>query len=225
MTISLGNNARPARPLLARHRVVVAVPAALIVPATSSSLLSPAAISLAGFRSIGAALATVVGGSSRCRCPSSRAARFAGSSRSACMSNDTVLSAAMANNDMLLPAAIRSEARGAVPSYNRVRLNDRKRTTGLRKQPVKTNENQSVIGLKASLRSAPRRSNIDLLPQDQNLGLKRSSRPEKFREHPPDQSHRSNITQQHHPILNQLPAGYGLRQGQRSILRSMLPFS
>jgi len=23
--------------------------------------------------------------------------------------------------------------------------------------------------------------------------------------------HRSNITQQHHPILNQLPAGYGLR--------------
>jgi hypothetical protein len=136
------------------------------------------------------------------------------------MSNDTVLSAATAS---LLPAPIRSEAR-AVPSYNRVRLNDRKRTTGLRKQPVKTNENQSVIGLKASLRSAPRRSNIDLLPQDQNLGLKRSSRPEKFREHPPDQ-HRSNITQQHHPILNQLPAGYGLRQGQRSILRSMLPFS
>jgi hypothetical protein len=27
-----------------------------------------------------------------------------------------------------------------------------------------------------------------LLPQDQNLGLKRSSRPEKIREHPPDQS-------------------------------------
>jgi hypothetical protein len=23
--------------------------------------------------------------------------------------------------------------------------------------------------------------------------------------------HRSNITRQHHPILNQLPAGYGLR--------------
>lgn len=41
------------------------------------------------------------------------------------------------------PAPIRSEAR-AVPSYNSVRLNDRKRTTGLREQPVKTNENQSV---------------------------------------------------------------------------------
>jgi hypothetical protein len=29
---------------------------------------------------------------------------------------------------------------------------------------------------------------IDLLPQDQNLGLKRSSRLEKIREHPPDQA-------------------------------------
>ena len=90
------------------------------------------------------------------------------------ISNDTVVSAAAASR---FPAPIRSEAR-AVPSYNRVQLNDRKRTTGLRKQPVKTNANQSVIGLKASLRSAPRRSNLDLLPQDQNLGLKRSSRPE-----------------------------------------------
>ena len=36
-------------------------------------------------------------------------------------------------------APIRSEPR-AVPSYNSVRLNDRKRTTGLREQPVKTNE-------------------------------------------------------------------------------------
>src|SRR6478672_10867868 len=35
------------------------------------------------------------------------------------------------------PAPIQSEAR-AVPSYNSVRLNDRKRTTGLSEQPVKT---------------------------------------------------------------------------------------
>src|SRR4051794_4339769 len=85
------------------------------------------------------------------------------------------------------PAPIRSEAR-AVPSYNSVRLNDRKRTTGLSEQPVKTNENQSVNWVESELARRPSPKHIDLLPQDQNLGLKRSSRPEKIREHPPDQS-------------------------------------
>ena len=85
------------------------------------------------------------------------------------------------------PAPIRSEAR-AVPSYNGVRLNDRKRTTSLREQPVKANENQSVNEVESKLARRPSPKHIDLLPQDQNLGLKRSSRPEKIREHPPDQS-------------------------------------
>src|SRR4051794_21708448 len=85
------------------------------------------------------------------------------------------------------PAPIRSEAR-AVPSYNRVRLNDRKRTTGLREHPVKTNENQSVNWVESELARRPSPKHIDLLPQYQNLDLKRSSRPEKIREHPPDQS-------------------------------------
>src|SRR3954447_17700401 len=85
------------------------------------------------------------------------------------------------------PAPIRSEAR-AVPSYNSVRLNDRKRTTGLSEQPVKTNENQSVNWVESELARRPSPKHIDLFPQDQNLGLKRSSRPEKIREHPPDQS-------------------------------------
>jgi len=85
------------------------------------------------------------------------------------------------------PAPIRSEAR-AVPSYNNVRLNDRKRTTGLSEQPVKTNENQSVNWVESELARRPSPKHIGLLPQDQNLGLKRSSRPEKIREHPPDQS-------------------------------------
>src|SRR5687768_3914368 len=48
------------------------------------------------------------------------------------------------------------------------------------------------IRLKASLRGTPK--HIDLLPQYQNLGLKRSSRPETIHEHPPDQSARV----QHH---------------------------
>src|SRR6478672_3958740 len=76
--------------------------------------------------------------------------------------------------------------RGAI--YNSVRLNDRKLTTGLSEQPVKTNENQSVNGVESELARRPSPKHIDLLPQDQNLGLKRSSRPEKIREHPPDQS-------------------------------------
>src|SRR6478752_451322 len=76
----------------------------------------------------------------------------------------------------------------AVPSYNSVRLNDRKRTTGLSEHPVKTNENQSVNWVESELARRPSPKHIDLLPQDQNLGLKRSSRPEKIREHPPDQS-------------------------------------
>src|SRR6476659_9534975 len=84
------------------------------------------------------------------------------------------------------PAPIQSETRGAI--YNSVRLNDRKRTTGLSEQPVKTNENQSVNWVESELARRPSPKHIDLLPQDQNLGLKRSSRPEKIREHPPDQS-------------------------------------
>src|SRR6478735_9512240 len=106
------------------------------------------------------------------------------------ISNDTVVSASAASR---LPAPIRSEAR-AVPSYKRVRLNDRKRSTGLREQPVKTNENQSVNWVESELARCPSPKHIDLLPQDQNLGLKRSSRPEKIREHPPDQSAQT----QHH---------------------------
>ncbi|MDR6306665.1 hypothetical protein GGQ85_004399 [Nitrobacter vulgaris] len=100
------------------------------------------------------------------------------------ISNDTVVSAAAASR---LPAAIRSEAR-AVPSYKRVRLNDRKRTTGLREQPIKANENQSVNEVERKLAKRPSPKHIDLSPQYQNRGLKRSSRPEKIREHPPDQS-------------------------------------
>src|SRR3954468_13922215 len=57
------------------------------------------------------------------------------------------------------PAPIRSGAR-AVPSYNSVRLNDRKRTTGLSEQPVKTNENQSVNWVESELARRPRRSTL-----------------------------------------------------------------
>ena len=85
------------------------------------------------------------------------------------------------------PAPIRSET-GTMPTDHGVRLNDRKRTTGLREQPVKTNENQSVNWVESELARRPSPKHIDLLPQYQNLGLKRSSRPEKIREHPPDQS-------------------------------------
>src|SRR6478672_2783474 len=122
--------------------------------------------------------------------------------------------------------------RGAI--YNSVRLNDRKLTTGLSEQPVKTNENQSVNWVESELARRPSPKHIDLLPQDQNLGLKRSSRPEKIREHPPDQSaqvqHHATAspdsqsttsriwfavgTPKHCPIRPQLPAGLGFRQGQ-----------
>src|SRR6478609_9388472 len=47
---------------------------------------------------------------------------------------------------------------------------------------------QSVNWVESELARRPSPKHIDLLPQDQNLGLKRSSRTEKIREHPPDQS-------------------------------------
>ena len=83
------------------------------------------------------------------------------------------------------PAPIRSEAR-AVPSYNGVRLNDRKRTTSLREQPVKANENQSVNEVESKLARRPSPKHIDLLPQDQ-ISASSVAR-DRIREHPPDQS-------------------------------------
>jgi len=53
---------------------------------------------------------------------------------------------------------------------------------------MKTNENQSVNRVESELTRCPSPKHIDLLPQYQNLGRKRSSRPEKIREHPPGQS-------------------------------------
>ena len=63
-----------------------------------------------------------------------------------------------------------------------------RRTTGLSEQPVKTNFFNLVNWVESELARRPSPKHFDLLPQDQNLGLKRSSRPEKIREHPPDQS-------------------------------------
>ena len=49
---------------------------------------------------------------------------------------------------------------------------------------LKTNENQSVNWVESELTRCPSPKHIDLLPQYQNLGLKRSSRPEEIREQP-----------------------------------------
>ena len=108
------------------------------------------------------------------------------------------------------PAPIRSEAR-AVPSYNSVRLNDRKRTTGLSEQHVKTNENQSVNWVESELARRPRRSTL-ICCLKTKISASSVARDRKRSVNIRQISlHRSNITQQHHPILNQLPAGYGLR--------------
>jgi hypothetical protein len=126
------------------------------------------------------------------------------------------------------PAPIRSEAR-AGPSYNSVRPNDRKRTTGLREQPVTTNENQSVNWGESELARRPSPKHIDLLPQYQNLGLKRSSRPEKIREHPPDQSaqvpHRATASPDSQSTTSRIWFAVGTGHDSSPSLRSFGPTS
>jgi hypothetical protein len=65
-----------------------------------------------------------------------------------------------------------------VPSYNSVRLDDRKRTTGLREQPVKTNKNHAIHSTEGqSLRQLPS-LDVKLVTKHQDLSLQRGPRPE-----------------------------------------------
>src|ERR1700687_261561 len=69
-----------------------------------------------------------------------------------------------------LPAPIRSETR-AMPTDDRIRLDDRQRIANFREQPIETNEYHSVDGAEGEFlwSNSPQ---IDLLSQRPNLCLK-----------------------------------------------------
>ena len=91
-----------------------------------------------------------------------------------------------------------------MPSYNSVRLNDRKRTTGLREQPVKTNENQSVNWVESELARRPRRSTL-ICCLNTKISASSVARDRKRSVNIRQISlQRSNITQQHHRLRQAL---------------------
>src|SRR6266850_4586720 len=74
-----------------------------------------------------------------------------------------------------LPAPIRSEA-GAVPTDDRIRLDDRQRIASLRKQSIEANKYQPIKNTKGLPSPSGAPQNVDLLPKHPDLGLQCCSR-------------------------------------------------
>src|SRR6266404_4706333 len=85
-----------------------------------------------------------------------------------------------------LPAPIRSETR-AMPTDDRIRLDDRQRIASLGKQSIKTNEYQPIKNTKRlpSRRGSPQ--NVDLLPKHPDLSFQCCSRSHQVDERPENQ--------------------------------------
>src|ERR1035441_7540029 len=75
-----------------------------------------------------------------------------------------------------------------MPADNGVRLNDRQRIANSRKQPIETNEYQSVDGTKGEFLGSGPPQDVYLLPQRPNLRLERCPRPEQIDERPTNKS-------------------------------------
>ena len=86
-----------------------------------------------------------------------------------------------------LPAPIRSKPR-PMPANNGIRLNDRQRIANFRKQPIETNEYQSVDGTEGEFLWSSPPQNVYLLPQRPNLCLERCPRPEQIDDRPTNKS-------------------------------------
>src|ERR1019366_1563302 len=86
-----------------------------------------------------------------------------------------------------LPAPIKPKTR-TMPADNGVRLNDRQRIANSRKQPIETNEYQSVDGTEGEFLWSSPPQDVYLLPQRPNLCLERCPRPEQIDDRPTNKS-------------------------------------
>jgi hypothetical protein len=85
------------------------------------------------------------------------------------------------------PAPIQSET-GTVPTDHGVRLHNRQRLDGIRRQTIQPNKDQAIHGTKGhSLRQLPS-LNVKLMTKDQDLSFQRDPRPEQYYQHRPDQA-------------------------------------
>jgi hypothetical protein len=75
-----------------------------------------------------------------------------------------------------------------MPADNGVRLNDRQRIANSRKQPIETNEYQSVDGTEGEFLWSGPPQDVYLLPQRPNLCLEHCPRPEQIDERPTNKS-------------------------------------
>src|SRR5258707_11996008 len=85
-----------------------------------------------------------------------------------------------------LPAPIRSETR-AMPTDDRIRLDDRQRIASLRKQSIEANKYQPIKNTKGLPSRSRAPQNVDLLPKHPDLGLQCCSRSHKVDECPENQ--------------------------------------
>src|ERR1039458_5307989 len=112
-----------------------------------------------------------------------------------------------------LPAPIRPEPR-TMPADNGVRLNDRQNIANSGKQPIETNEYQSVDGTEGEFLWSSPPQNVYLLPQRPNLCLKRCPRPEQIDDQPTNKSAKIPHPTRGLPDSRSTASRIGLRQGQ-----------
>ena len=85
------------------------------------------------------------------------------------------------------PAPIQSET-GTMPTDHGVRLHNRQRLDGIRRQTIQPNKDQAIHGIEGqSLRKVPP-LDVKLMTKDQDLSFQRDPRPEQQDQHRPDQA-------------------------------------
>jgi hypothetical protein len=90
-----------------------------------------------------------------------------------------------------------------------LRVNNRQRIANAREKPIEANKNP-VDGAEGLFLRSGSPQNVYLLPQHPNFRLERCPRPKQICDHPNNELTRSLITQEHHPILDQLPVRLSL---------------
>jgi hypothetical protein len=97
---------------------------------------------------------------------------------------------------------------------NGARLNDRQRIANSRKQPIETNEYQSVDGTEGEFLWSSPPQDVYLLPQHPNLRLKHCPRPEQIDDHPTNKSEKIPHPTRGLPDSLSTASPIGLRQAQ-----------
>jgi hypothetical protein len=101
-----------------------------------------------------------------------------------------------------------------MPPNHGVGSNDGERTAGFRKQATNPTQEHSVDDRKRqTARFAPSQHN-DLLSRHQDLSFQYCPWPKQIDDSPKDHSAESQHLAEDHPILQLMPTGWNLRQGQ-----------